>query len=386
MKDSQKLQKSFEDCKKAFSCFNFLSQPICILEPVSFEITFTNASFDNLFGKTTGMLGKTFIDLFSQEEQAEIRQILQQIDEGETIELEKAPVYNDYHFDKIKPYFSLYRTPSIQGNYIISEFCWVHPKYLESFATIVNDPLMAVTRSNIVQEYKTQLYSVVHELNNAFSVLISNRDILEIYLNRISENLSENHIKLEKKAKESLAESINILKDNKITLNILNELLETSQNFLQRESYKLQILDLKEIVGTITGVLKKSFQTQPEVSIAIPDDLKIYANHSHINILLKNIILNSFQACDGLEACKIRIVASQRDGYVVIVVNDTGVGMSEEVLSKIFEPYSTTKGKQGSLGLGLTICHDIVKNYKGSLNIQSSERKGTTIEIKLPIS
>jgi len=70
--------------------------------------------------------------------------------------------------------------------------------------------------------------------------------------------------------------------------------------------------------------------------------------------------------------------------YVELIVADQGVGIPEDQLSKIFDPYFTTKTK-GS-GLGLTIAYSIIKNHKGCIRVKSEPKKGTTFYIYLPAS
>ncbi len=75
------------------------------------------------------------------------------------------------------------------------------------------------------------------------------------------------------------------------------------------------------------------------------------------------------------------------DEYVRIVIQDEGVGISEENLSKIFDPYFTTKdmGSQKGVGLGLAICYSIIKKHNGYILVDSIPNKGTTFQIYLPV-
>ena len=71
------------------------------------------------------------------------------------------------------------------------------------------------------------------------------------------------------------------------------------------------------------------------------------------------------------------------DHKVLIVLSDTGKGISEENLDKIFDPFFTTK--KGGTGLGLSICYGIVKSHQGEIEIKSDFNEGTTVYIKLPL-
>jgi signal transduction histidine kinase len=74
------------------------------------------------------------------------------------------------------------------------------------------------------------------------------------------------------------------------------------------------------------------------------------------------------------------------DDQVVIVIKDTGMGMSEEVKSKIFEPFFTTKDVGQGTGLGLSIVYSIIKKHEGTIDVESEKGVGTTFTIKLPVN
>jgi len=69
--------------------------------------------------------------------------------------------------------------------------------------------------------------------------------------------------------------------------------------------------------------------------------------------------------------------------YIEIKVEDTGSGISEEDLSKIFEPFFSTKGQKGT-GLGLAVIWGIIDNHNGTINVESKVGRGTTFTIRLP--
>ncbi|GHV75749.1 hypothetical protein AGMMS49942_05700 [Spirochaetia bacterium] len=96
---------------------------------------------------------------------------------------------------------------------------------------------------------------------------------------------------------------------------------------------------------------------------------------------LLNLIKNAQAAMTG--GGTLTIKTALRDGQIDIQVRDTGAGISEGNIAKIFEPYFTTK-KTGS-GLGLTLVFKIVREHQGEITVKSKEGEGARFTITLPI-
>ena len=94
-----------------------------------------------------------------------------------------------------------------------------------------------------------------------------------------------------------------------------------------------------------------------------------------------NTILNAVQAMP--EGGKLTITAGRRDNFLEVKVTDTGVGIPEETLGKIFDPLFTTKAK--GIGLGLAVCKSVIDRHQGHIEVESEVGKGTTFTIKLPL-
>jgi signal transduction histidine kinase len=110
---------------------------------------------------------------------------------------------------------------------------------------------------------------------------------------------------------------------------------------------------------------------------------EIHADPAQIHQVLVNLVVNSVQAMPGGGTLTIE---AKRDGtHVVLVVEDTGVGMTEEVLGQIYVPLFTTKEPGQGTGLGLSIVHDIVASHGGTIQARSEVGKGSRFEVRLPI-
>ncbi len=121
-----------------------------------------------------------------------------------------------------------------------------------------------------------------------------------------------------------------------------------------------------------------------EVSRSLAPNLpKVYADPSQLNQVVVNLVVNSLQAMKKGDTLSIR--TSSDGGRVSLIVEDTGAGMDEEVLKKIFTPFFTTKDVGQGTGLGLPVVHGIVSSHGGSIQVQSRPGRGTRFEIRLPV-
>jgi signal transduction histidine kinase len=96
---------------------------------------------------------------------------------------------------------------------------------------------------------------------------------------------------------------------------------------------------------------------------------------------LLNVVKNAMAAMP--EGGTLTVETKRREDDVVLKIFDTGTGMTEEILNKIFEPYFTTK-EFGS-GIGLTLVYKVIKEHNGDIFVDSKEGKGTVFDIHLPL-
>ena len=107
-----------------------------------------------------------------------------------------------------------------------------------------------------------------------------------------------------------------------------------------------------------------------------------------IQQIFVNILLNAVDAIAESESNKtkkISVISEINEDYVVITFKDTGKGISDENLTKVFEPFYTTKKEGKGTGLGLWVSYGIIKSFQGDIKVDSTLGKGTTFTITLPI-
>ena len=118
-----------------------------------------------------------------------------------------------------------------------------------------------------------------------------------------------------------------------------------------------------------------------QVTIDLPKtDVDILCDVAKLEIVFSNLILNAIQAMNGIGDIHIRIKTEEK--MIIIEVEDTGHGIPQNLLPKIFEPLFTTR--QIGTGLGLVSCKSIIEKHGGSIEIKTQANKGTTFIISLP--
>ncbi len=129
----------------------------------------------------------------------------------------------------------------------------------------------------------------------------------------------------------------------------------------------------------------------------IPDNLApVEFDAAHMKQVIQNIIINANESMNGKGTIKVygqNFTILEKDNlpvrngkYVKISITDPGVGIPEKNLTKIFDPYFSTKemGTQKGMGLGLSICNSIVEKHGGLITVESESGTGTTFHIYLP--
>jgi PAS domain S-box-containing protein len=104
---------------------------------------------------------------------------------------------------------------------------------------------------------------------------------------------------------------------------------------------------------------------------------------SELREVFTNLINNALDAMPQGGSMKIK--TSNENNHIAIAIEDTGIGIPEDMRSRIFDPFFTTKGVQ-STGLGMSISYGIINRHHGTIVVNSSEGKGTTFTIKIPLS
>jgi signal transduction histidine kinase len=141
--------------------------------------------------------------------------------------------------------------------------------------------------------------------------------------------------------------------------------------------------DIHSIIDNCIGMMKT--QTKHRIQILknySTNEIQINGNVGKLHQVFLNIINNAIQAIEKEGIIKINTKADKKSTFIEI--QDTGTGISEENLSKITEPFFTTKDPGKGTGLGMSISYTIVKEHKGDIAFSSELGKGTTVILTFP--
>ena len=159
-------------------------------------------------------------------------------------------------------------------------------------------------------------------------------------------------------------------------------------------------LQLGSIVEEIEGITDETFPESVTVRTALADDLpQVVGDATQIQQVLMNLCVNArdampdggtlsikAQAVELTEDEAERTIDAEPGSYVCVRVEDTGEGMPEDVMDKIFEPFFSTKEEGEGTGLGLSTAYSIVQSHDGFIDVDSEKGHGTTFWVYLPVS
>jgi len=117
-----------------------------------------------------------------------------------------------------------------------------------------------------------------------------------------------------------------------------------------------------------------------------PELPKLMAIKDHIHQVFLNLLLNAIHASPAEGHVRMRLSHDSGEEAVCIEVSDSGPGIPPEQVERIFDPFFTTKGPDQGTGLGLMICHRLVSDHDGSIDVRSREGQGSTFCVRLPLA
>lgn len=209
---------------------------------------------------------------------------------------------------------------------------------------------------------------LAHEINNPLGFIKSG-------LASLRKNLAVDQREQVQFVIESMEEGIDRIR------NLVRDLRDYSRG----DGGHLQQINIKREIDLCLQILSTKIREKKiDVSVDVGPQEVIYAHGSQVGQVLMNLLHNAVQAVP--QAGTINVELRRVDGEVLISVKDSGPGIRGEHLRRIFNPFFTTKAPGEGLGLGLSICEQIVRGHGGRIWVESEEGAGTIFFVALPQS
>lgn len=244
---------------------------------------------------------------------------------------------------------------------------WFRNYFLQSHQNVLLNAQLAEANNlkdrflaNTSHELRTPLHGI---MNIAQSVLSRKKQVLDDESQRDMELL--------------------IMVSRRMSL-MLNDLLDVVRLQEKRVVMNIKPVQLRSLSEGVLDMLRFLIgETKVELSMQFNEDLpSVYADEERLVQILINLVHNALKYT---EQGKVELVAEQVGGDIWIYVKDTGIGMDEALKKRIFMRYEQGTYGKGGIGLGLSICKELVELHGSELLLQSQPGKGSTFSFKLPV-
>ena len=231
-------------------------------------------------------------------------------------------------------------------------------------------------RQQLLQSEKMALMGqlaagVAHEINNPINGIIT-------YIRLLLRKLDENKVDPETWKKNLGLVERETKRIGRLVKNLLN--------FSRKTEPELRSVSMKNLIEDTLPLLKEQLLLKDINLIKKYDDniAEVLGDPNQLQQVILNLVLNAVQAVEKQGKIKITLGA-EGSGFVHFNIWDDGIGIPQEDMEKLFDPFYTTKtGQQTGIGLGLSIVQRIIKAHHGRITIQSEVNKGTTVSVRLP--
>ena len=158
------------------------------------------------------------------------------------------------------------------------------------------------------------------------------------------------------------------------------------QSYGSVEASPHKAISVTQIVREVVkGVSPMAVQNGVRLDCNLCDDpCTLLGDSVQITRAIQNVLINALQASAEKKGT-VAVSSERKDFYVDVRVQDTGEGITPAQMSKIFDPYFTTKQGKSGTGLGLYITKKVVEDHNGSIKVESTPQVGSTFTIRLPL-
>ncbi|MFH1242514.1 MAG: ATP-binding protein [Pseudomonadota bacterium] len=351
--------------------FDSTPNSIFVLDPESFRILDVNARTQEIYGwEKAELMKKTFMDLGPY---LYAEGVLSIKDREPSVMSSVYQKVQHYRKDGTPFYVNVYarRTKRSRKYGIVA----VPVDITESLEK--ESQLIQASKLSTLGEMAS---GVAHEINQPLAAIQIGADFIHNALSQPKEIPRADLILVSEQIREQIDRAVRII----------NHLREFGR---KAETKKVKVYINTPIEGAFTLLGQQLKVRDIKVALELNDNLPpIMANSNRLEQVFIDLLINARDSMEekrekaGAKAVDsiLTVRSLKENGLVVVTISDTGIGLPDELRDKIFEPFFTTKGVGKGTGLGLSISYSIIKDYDGTMGVESEPGKGATFRIAFP--
>ena len=163
----------------------------------------------------------------------------------------------------------------------------------------------------------------------------------------------------------------------------VNTIVSDLRRFARGETEDMVRYDLNREVSTALRIVHNQIKHRCRTETNLGELPPLQGKPNQMMQVIVNLVMNAAQAIEDQGV--IRITTRMEEDHVLLSVKDDGIGMTPETVSKLFQPFFTTKAVGQGTGLGLSVVHGIVRSHEGTIEVSSQPGQGSEFRIRLPV-
>lgn len=228
---------------------------------------------------------------------------------------------------------------------------------------------------------------VAHEINTPLGALTSNTDLFLRQITRLRALLEQqataDDSTLPQQIDDLLVQVEEIGEVSKSAGRRIRDIVHSLRSFARLDRSEKDTVDVRDGLESTLTLVNHELKDRIEVVRRYEEIPQIHCYPNQLNQVFMNLLVNASHAIEDRGTITIRTFAE--NDRIVISISDTGAGISQEVLPRIFDPGFTTKGFGVGTGLGLSIVHRIIEDHGGTITVDTAPGEGSTFTLTLPI-
>ena len=242
------------------------------------------------------------------------------------------------------------------------------PHGAEAGYVVVFDDISHLLQSERQAAWGEVARRLAHEIKNPLTPIQLSAERLQY---KLSAKLDENDARLLQRATQTIVSQVSAMK------NMVNDFAD----YARGPALQLTHLDLHRLIKEVLGLYEAN--TVPIILNLHAERTEISGDATRLRQILHNLLQNAQDALQGVAHPQITLSSETAHGQIHLRVADNGSGFAENVLSKAFEPYMTTKTK--GTGLGLAIVKKIIEEHGGRIMVENQANGGACVTVSLPL-